>query len=184
MGHTQRIPRILPANRADTRARSRGRRKRGRGVFGSTSAGRGRVRGVATGSGGGGRRRRLGRYVRGRRQSRGRRLVVVPAAAGDAATPFRAIPREDASLRRAWRSPLQANFEAGAATPAGLIGKSEERKGLSAPLRCRYSSQSSGRRRLSSVIGLICPSTNATLANPPTICPSRIWLKWRGKTCP
>ena len=50
--------------------------------------------------------------------------------------------------------------------------------------RYRYSSQRSGRRRLSSVIGLMCPSTNATLANPPTICPSRIWLKWRGKTCP
>ena len=102
MGHTRRIPRILPANRADTRARSSGRRRRGRGVFGSTSAGRGWVRGVATGSGGGGRGRRAGRYGRGHRRGGGMRSVGAPAVAGGVATPFRAIPREDASLRRAW----------------------------------------------------------------------------------
>jgi hypothetical protein len=41
----------------------------------------------------------------------------VPAAAGVAATPCRAIPREDASLRRALAFPLQAGFEAGMAIP-------------------------------------------------------------------
>ena len=119
MGHTRRIPRISPPIRADTRAQSSGRRRRGRGVFGSTSAGRGRVRGVATGSSGGGRRRRAGRYVRGHRRGGGRWSVVAPAAGGVAATPFRAIPRQDASLRQAWRVPLQAEFEAGMAIPAG-----------------------------------------------------------------
>jgi len=97
MGHTRRIPRILPANRADTRARSSGRRRRGRGVFGSTSAGRGRVRGVATGSSGGGRRRRAGRYgeVVGRVGAGGESLRLLL----EALQPLRVAPFRERTLR-------------------------------------------------------------------------------------